>query len=82
MTLDELVRMPVGMSLEEWKKELTRRKGVNRKIRKMSEEIDFLVDGLEVLRGEVGSERYMKKYNRLFNLLAKRDRLLDEAKEW
>ena len=82
MTLDELVRMPVGMGLDEWKSELKRRKAINKKIGKYSEEIDFEVDALNVLKDEIGSPRWLKHNTRLFTLIAKRDKLLKEAEGW
>ena len=81
MNIGELMAWPVGYSLEEWEKELKRRKCVEKKIRKLSVEIDGETQSLEVLKDEIGSERWMKHNNRLFNLLMKRDRLIKEEEE-
>lgn len=82
MTIQELLMMPVGMSPKEWEAELIRRKGINRNIRKLSEDIDFECDVLEILRDEMGSPRWMKHNNRLYRLVAKRDKLLKESEGW
>lgn len=82
MTLDEMLMMPVGMTIEEWKAELKRRKTIKKKIGKLSIDIDFEVDALTVLKDEIGSERWMKHNSRMYTLIAKRDRLLKESEEW
>lgn len=82
MTIHELLTMPVGYLPDEWEKELKRRKNVEKRVRKLSDEIDGEVESLEVLRDELGSERWNKHNNRLYNLIAKRDRLLKEMEGW
>ena len=82
MTMHELLTMPVGVLPDEWEKELKRRKNVEKRIRKLSDEIDGEVESLEVLWDELGSERWHRHNNRLYNLIAKRDRLLKEMDGW
>ena len=82
MTIQELLMMPVGYLPEEWEKELVRRKKVEKRVRKLSDEIDGEVESLEVLRDEIGSERWSKHNNRLFNLIAKREVLIAEMEGW
>lgn len=82
MTISELMMMPVGVTLEEWENTLKERKKVVKRIRKLSDEIDGEAQSLEVLKDEIGSERWMKHNTRLFNLTAKRDKLIEENKEW
>lgn len=74
--------MPVGYSLDDWEKELHRRKRIYKRIRKLSDDIQCEEDSLGVLRDEIGSERWMKHNNRMYNLIVKRDKLLKEASGW
>ena len=82
MTIQEMLSMPVGMTTDEWKNELLRRKKVEKKIGKLSNDIDFETDALNLLHDEMGSDRWMKHNNRLYSLVAKRDALIKEASEW
>lgn len=60
MTLEELFKIPKGMSLEEYEKLLKEKQKLERKIRKASDDIFFEEDSLQILSDEVGSERYNK----------------------
>jgi hypothetical protein len=48
------------------------------RIEKLGADIDSCADALRKLK--IGCPEWMKTNNRLFNLIAKRDRLLEEAK--
>ena len=65
ITFEELLTCPNGMSIEEWHKVIEKRKRLRNKIRKLWEEHYDLLDGLEVLEDERGSERWQKKSDRL-----------------
>lgn len=82
MTIEELMAWDTKkFSLEEWEAEVKRRKLIDKKIRKLSDEIDGEVQSLEVLKDEIGSDRWMKHNNRMFNLIGKRDKLMREIGE-
>ena len=74
--------MPVGYLPDEWEKELQRRKKVEKRIRKLSDDIQWEELSLDVLKDEIGSERWMKHNNRMYNLIAKRDMLVKEVEAW
>jgi len=82
MTIQELLMMPVGYLPDEWEKELQRRKKVEKRIRKLSDDIQWEELSLDVLKDEIGSERWMKHNNRMYNLIAKRDMLVKEVEAW
>ena len=75
MTIDELLRWPKGMSLEEYQRQLRREKRKNSRIRKLREEQYDLEDALQVLEDEKGSERYIRKARRLEEIKTEISRL-------
>jgi hypothetical protein len=60
MTITEALSIPNGMGFEEYEKLLIDKKRLERQIAKISSDIDFEVDSLEVLADEAGSDRYNK----------------------
>lgn len=60
MTIDELLAIPKGVTLEEWEEILATKKQLNDKLRKLSYKIQECDDALEVLDDEVGTDRYNK----------------------
>ena len=58
MTVDDIIRMPKGMHLEEYDKLLKEKERLEKKLRKASDMVFDLEDSLEVLSDEFGSERY------------------------
>jgi len=65
MTIDELLRWPKGMSLEEYQRQLRKEKRKKNRLWKLIEEQYDLEDALQVLEDEKGSERYNRKAQRL-----------------
>ena len=65
MTMEELLRWPKDMSLEEYQKQLRREKRRKNRLWKLIEEQYELEDALQVLEDEKGSERYNRKAQRL-----------------
>lgn len=65
MTLEEALRCPKGMSLEDWSKELARIKRLRRKLAKLIDQRYELEDALDVLEDEAGSERWKRKKDEL-----------------
>ena len=61
MTLAEFFAMPPHMTPDEWQAELDRRHKMDKKMRRLSDRIFDLEDGLEVLDDERGSARWKKK---------------------
>lgn len=60
MTLTEALAIPKGMDFVEYEKLLHDKQKWENQIRKASDAIDDEVASLDVLSGEVGSERYNK----------------------
>lgn len=75
MTLSEFLSMPKGMKPDEWEAELKRRNKINDRLRKLSTERYDLLDALDVLKDEVGSDRYNKKKSRLSEVETKIEKL-------
>ena len=75
MTLSEFLSMPKGMKLDEWEAELKRRNKINNQLRKLNTEYYDLLDALDVLKDEIGSDRYNKKKSRLSEVEAKIEKL-------
>ena len=74
MTLTEALSIPKGMDFEEYEKLLKDKQKLKKQIAKASSEIDFEVEGLEVLSDEVGSERYNKHLQNKQKAEAKREK--------
>jgi len=82
MTIQELMAMPIGFSPDEWKEELNRRKKIQRKIAKLNDDICWEEDALKALNDEIGSDRWMKHNNAMYNKIVKRDELIKEMEGW
>lgn len=75
MTIQDLMRMPKGMKPDEWEAELKRRNKINNQLRKLTTERYDLLDALNILKDEIGSDRYNKKKSRLSDVEAKIEKL-------
>ena len=75
ITIEEVLACPKGMSVEEYHLLLEKQEKRNKRLRRLSQERDFLLDGLAVLSDEVGSDRYQKKWKRLQKVKAEIERL-------
>ncbi len=75
MTIQDLLRMPRGMKPDEWEAELKRKNKINNQLRKLNTERYDLLDALDVLKDEIGSDRYNKKKSRLSDVEAKIEKL-------
>lgn len=78
MTIQDLLRMPKGMTPDEWDNELKRRDNINKKIKKLLTDKQDTEDALDVLKDEIGSERYKKKEIHLKEIELKIERLRKE----
>lgn len=75
MTIEQALACPRGMTIEEYSRFLEEREKLNKRLQRLSQERDFLEDGLAVLSDEVGSDRYQKKRKRLQKVKAEIERL-------
>lgn len=75
MTLSEFLSMPKGIKPDEWESELKRKNKINNQLRKLNTERYDLLDALDVLKDEVGSDRYNKKKSRLSEVETKIEKL-------
>ncbi len=75
ITIEEVLACPKGMSIEEYHLLLEKQEKRNKRLQRLSQERDFLLDGLDVLSDEVGSDRYQKKWKRLQKVKAEIERL-------
>ena len=75
MTIEQALACPRDMTREEYSRFLETQEKRNKRLRRLSQERDFLLDGLVVLSDEVGSDRYQKKWKRLQKVKAEIDRL-------
>lgn len=75
MTIEQALACPRDMTLEEYSRFLETQEKRNKRLRRLSQERDFLIDGLAVLSDEVGSDRYQKKWKRLQKVKAEIERL-------
>lgn len=60
MTITEALSIPKGIDIKEYERLLNDKQKLEKQIAKVSSDIDFEVDSLEVLADEKGSERYNK----------------------
>ena len=67
--------MPKGMKPDEWEAELKRRNKINNQLMKLSTERYDLLDAIDVLKDEIGSDRYNKKKSRLSEVEAEIEKL-------
>ena len=75
MTLSEFLSMPKGMKPDEWESELKRKNNINSQLRKLNTERYDLLDALDVLKDEIGSDRYNKKKSMLSEVETKIEKL-------
>lgn len=75
MTIEQALACPRGMTIEEYSRFLEEQEKRNKRLRRLSQERDFLLDGLAILSDEVGSDRYQKKAKRLEKVKAEIERL-------
>lgn len=75
MTLSEFLSMPKGMKPDEWESELKRKNKINSQLRKLNTERYDLLDALDVLKDEIGSDRYNKKKSMLSEVETKIEKL-------
>lgn len=84
MNLGEFLACPKGMDLEEYDKLLNRKKKLEKKAYRISSEIDFELDALDVLENERGSVRWMKHAVRMKELKQELEKIcnsIDDIKE-
>ena len=80
MTIQDLLSIPNGISFEEWEKRIKKRDSLRKRIRSMWNKHYDIMDALDVLQNEVGSERWNAKKD----LLSKVDdkiRILEDELE-
>lgn len=65
MTIQDLLKIPKGISLEEWEKRIKKRDSLRKKIKTLWNKHYDIMDALDVLQDEVGSERWNTKRNLL-----------------
>ena len=68
MTIQDLLCIPKGISLEEWEKRIKKRDSLQKKIKTLCNKHYDIMDALDVLQDEVGSERWYAKRNLLFEV--------------
>lgn len=71
MTIQDLLNMPKGISLEEWEKHIKKRDSLRKRIRSLCNKRCDIMDALDVLQDEMGSERWNAKKNLLSEVDAK-----------
>lgn len=78
MTIQDLLRMPKGMKPDEWESEIKRRDKINKKIMKLLIDREDIEDALDVLKDEIGSDRYSEKESKLKSINSKIEKLRKE----
>ena len=78
MTIQDLLRMPKGMTPDEWESEIRRQDKINKKIRKLLSYREDIEDALDVLKDEIGSARYGEKESKLKSINYKIEKLRKE----
>ncbi len=58
LTFAEFLAIPIGMDFKEYEKLLNDKRRLEKRIGKLSEDIDSEEDSMEILADEIGSERY------------------------
>ena len=75
MTIEEVLSWPTGMTFEEYKQSLAKLKRQQRQLYNLSIKRDELEDALDILKDEVGSERWNQKKYELEKVKAQIDEL-------
>ena len=73
LTFAEFLAMPKGMDFKEYDKLLNNKRKLEKRITKLSEDIDSEEDSLEILADEIGSERYNRHLTNKHKAEAKRE---------
>ena len=81
LSLDEFLRIPAGMPVETYQDYLAKRDKLVKKLAKLSSERDFLLDGLDILSDEEGSDRWEAKRNQLDKVEVQIDRCTQQLRD-
>jgi hypothetical protein len=81
LSLDEFLRIPAGMSVETYQNYLAERSKLVKKLAKLSSNRDFLLDGLDILSDEEGSDRWEAKRSQLDKVEAQIDRCTQQLRD-
>lgn len=81
LSLDDLLRIPAGMPVETFENYLAERDRLVKKLAKLSSERDFLLDGLDILSDEEGSDRWRAKRNQLDKIEVKMDKCTQQLRD-
>lgn len=80
MTFEELLKMPKGMSIEEYTKLLKKKKRIENRLTRVSNLIYDEEDSLEVLSDEVGSDCYNRHLEKKQELETEKVKLLEQLR--
>ena len=80
MTLEEMLKMPKGMDIEEYNKLLKKQKRIKNHLTKVSNLIYEENDSLDVLIDEIGSDRYNRHLEKKQELENEQAKLLEQLK--
>ena len=61
MTLTDILSMPQGYTPEQWQKELNRKKRIEKKLTKLSTDLDFCLDGYDM----TGKEKFKEQADQI-----------------
>lgn len=61
MTITDLLSMPQGYTPEQWQKELDRKNKIEKKLHKLSVDLDFCLDGYAM----TGKEKFKEQANQI-----------------
>ena len=78
MTLEELLKMPKGMGIEEYNKLLKKQKRIKNRLTRVSNLIYDEEDSLEVLSDEIGSDLYNRHLEKKQELETEQVKLLEQ----
>ena len=81
LSLDEFFKIPAGMPVETYQNYLAKRDKLVKKLAKLSSERDFLLDGLDILSDEEGSDRWEAKRNQLDKVEVQIDRCTQQLRD-
>lgn len=78
MTFEELLNMPLGMSIEEYTKLLKKQKRIKNRLTKVCNLIYDEEDSLDILSDEIGSDRYNRHLKKKQELENEKVKLLEQ----
>lgn len=81
LSLDEFLRIPAGMPVETYQNYLAERDKLIKKLAKLSSERDFLLDGLDILSDEEGSDRWEAKRTQLDKVEVQIDKCTQQLRD-